>query len=457
MLNRNKEYCLFLFFIFMLSLLLLKGKWYMKNLTIKNIGAIKEVSIELNKINVIMGPQSSGKSTICKIASYCKWVEKKICLSQSPDSYQSQTFLEERLVKFHKLEGYFSENSYIRYETDTLIVVYDAKNGNQVELKDPCGYQRSKVAYIPAERNIVSVINNWFEVRFKETNIRSFMIDWDDSRKNYSKSNPLSIINFDMKYYFDDTTGKDLVFIDNGKLLELTNTSSGLQSLIPLLVLTDYLISHLNRIDEKSSVADEVLKKKVIQSIYEEYFEIKNFDFPQEEGDVLLFVDEQRLFKSSEDKERFDTVIDHMFKTQSVNLYIEEPELNLFPSAQKVLLYELIKQISVRESDRLIITTHSHYILYALNNCIMGYLVKDKMPEEVKKEIECRGSWIDPTLVSVWEIKDGYLKGLNNMQNATIQQEDGLIGNNYFDSNMREIMDDFYKMLNYYGDDSDED
>lgn len=87
----------------------------------------------------------------------------------------------------------------------------------------------------------------------------------------------------------------------------------------------------------------------------------------------------------------------------------------------------------------------------------MGYLVKDKMPEEVKKEIECRGSWIDPTLVSVWEIKDGYLKGLNNMQNATIQQEDGLIGNNYFDSNMREIMDDFYKMLNYYGDDSDED
>lgn len=44
----------------------------MKHLTIKNIGAIKEVSIELNKVNVIMGPQSSGKSTICKIASFCK-------------------------------------------------------------------------------------------------------------------------------------------------------------------------------------------------------------------------------------------------------------------------------------------------------------------------------------------------------------------------------------------------
>ena len=50
----------------------------MAHLIIRNIGAIKEVDIELNKINVIMGPQSSGKSTINKIACYCSWVEKKV-------------------------------------------------------------------------------------------------------------------------------------------------------------------------------------------------------------------------------------------------------------------------------------------------------------------------------------------------------------------------------------------
>ena len=57
----------------------------------------------------------------------------------------------------------------------------------------------------------------------------------------------------------------------------------------------------------------------------------------------------------------------------------------------------------------------------------------------------------------MWEIKDGYLKGLNGELNTTIQQEDGLIGDNYFDCNMKEVMDDFYKMLNYYGDDNNED
>ena len=42
----------------------------MPHLRIKNIGPIKYADIELNKVNVIMGPQSSGKSTINKIACY---------------------------------------------------------------------------------------------------------------------------------------------------------------------------------------------------------------------------------------------------------------------------------------------------------------------------------------------------------------------------------------------------
>lgn len=412
----------------------------MKHLTIRNIGAIKEVSIELNKVNVFMGPQSSGKSTVCKIASFCKWVEKKVCLSQSSEPYLSSAFFNERLIEFYKLDGYLAEDSYIRYETETLILVFDLRNGNRLEWKDPCGYQRSKVAYIPAERNIVSVINNWFEVKFKDTNIRSFMIDWDDSRKNYSKSNPLNIINFKMKYYYDDASGKDLVVTDsiNNGYLELTNTSSGLQSVIPLLVLADFLISHLKSQDDKSSVVDEQLKKKAVETIYEKY--------SQQKGNV-----------SSMQDALFAVIIDHMFKTQYVNLYIEEPELNLFPQAQRDLLYELVKLILSRDNDSLTITTHSPYILYALNNCMMGYLVKDKMSVEEQADVECRSSWINPKSVSVWEIKDGCLKGVDGKLNATIQQEDGLIGNNYFDSNMKEIMDDFYKMLNYYGDDNDED
>ena len=47
-----------------------------RRLIINNIGPIKHVDIYLNKINVIIGPQSSGKSTIAKIISFCSWLEK---------------------------------------------------------------------------------------------------------------------------------------------------------------------------------------------------------------------------------------------------------------------------------------------------------------------------------------------------------------------------------------------
>ena len=48
----------------------------MTHIKIENIGPIKKVDIDLNKINVFIGPQSSGKSTIAKIISYCSWYEK---------------------------------------------------------------------------------------------------------------------------------------------------------------------------------------------------------------------------------------------------------------------------------------------------------------------------------------------------------------------------------------------
>ena len=75
----------------------------------------------------------------------------------------------------------------------------------------------------------------------------------------------------------------------------------------------------------------------------------------------------------------------------------------------------------------------------------MGGLVYEKMSEEDKNKLECINSIINPNLVSVYEIHNGILK--------TIQQDDKLIGANYFDKKMKELMDDFYVMINYYGND----
>ena len=67
--------------------------------------------------------------------------------------------------------------------------------------------------------------------------------------------------------------------------------------------------------------------------------------------------------------------------TAGTGFFIEEPELNLFPSTQRDILYNLISSVQQREDDSLILTTHSPYILYALNNCMLGFQVKETIAE----------------------------------------------------------------------------
>ena len=92
----------------------------MTKISIQNIGPITNVEIELNKINILMGPQSSGKSTIAKIMSYCQWVEKRYILDG-----EFKYDVSEQLLDFHRLsENYFSEKSSFEYESDFIKISY---------------------------------------------------------------------------------------------------------------------------------------------------------------------------------------------------------------------------------------------------------------------------------------------------------------------------------------------
>lgn len=142
---------------------------------IRNVGPIKDIEITLNKVNVFMGPQSCGKSTIAKIVSYCSWFEKNAILKgKSKKEFYAD------LVQFHNFEeNYFCETSYIEYKTEWSHYVF--QNGNltaETQLgKGKPTFRNKKIEYIPAERNFVSVpgFGNYNESR---DNIKAFLDDW---------------------------------------------------------------------------------------------------------------------------------------------------------------------------------------------------------------------------------------------------------------------------------------
>jgi hypothetical protein len=73
---------------------------------------------------------------------------------------------------------------------------------------------------------------------------------------------------------------------------------------------------------------------------------------------------------------------------EATRVYFEEPEAHLHPGAQRSVI-EIVAHL-VRQGGQFVITTHSPYVLYAINNCLMAHKVLDKgrkLPREFPKEI----------------------------------------------------------------------
>jgi len=403
---------------------------------------------------MIIGPQSSGKSTINKITCYCSWVEKKVSLDQSFDYFLKEDNFISNLVKFHKLDGYFYPNSEIVYTSPCLTFSFKNKKVS-FEWLDQNGYIRTKISYIPAERNIVSIITDWEQAKLPENNIFNFMSDWNSARKKHTLKNTLSIGPLDTKYYYDENQNLDYLEMSNGKNIQLLNASSGQQSMIPLYILINYFTKEIyNKNEPYESVENkerdmEIAKMfffKSFSEITKKKIDFNDKDTIKKEISQLLTIKEIKGKKDMPKKAKdfLTKVTDylaHYIGTNYTSLFIEEPELNLFPSTQRDLLYFIINSINDKD-HKLVLTTHSPYILYALNNCMMGWLVKDNMPESISRSLKSHNSWIDPKLVSAWQIKDGELISIQ-------EQETNSIGKHYFNEAMNETMDEYYIMLNY--------
>ena len=340
----------------------------MKRLVIRNIGPLKEVDIELAKINVIIGPQSSGKSCVLKIACYCAWVEKKIELAQSAEEFMKEDYFVKELTRFHKLKGYFKNNSYIGYESDFTRFSYDAETkGFQFEWKaGRWDYRRPKVSYIPAERNMVAAIPNWFDVKLYDDNIQNFMADWDRARRSYTKQ--LEILNLDVSYKYDEKKNLDQVEVDENTTLELTNTSSGLQSLIPLYVHLNYITQVQNSDKEAQSYSNIKIGERFLQTMYAELFGKTGKTDPllQNASSTMAHIGPFLLhFKNEKYADECREIFDRYVNTHHAEIFLEEPENNLFPPTQSRLVDWLIKKTVGEHGACLFVATHSPYMMTA--------------------------------------------------------------------------------------------
>ena len=82
----------------------------MPSITIRNIGPISNVNnIDIRPLTLVIGEQSTGKSTLMKIVCFCTWVEKHIMIEGDSfiEEYSNDCRFQRELMRFHRLNEVF--------------------------------------------------------------------------------------------------------------------------------------------------------------------------------------------------------------------------------------------------------------------------------------------------------------------------------------------------------------
>jgi hypothetical protein len=254
------------------------------------------------------------------------------------------------------------------------------------------------------------------------------------------KGSTVDIKPLNISYFYDEKSRKDYISLsDVNKSITLTDSSSGIQTSTSLYLLHKVYCQYRKKLSEVSSIEDESTLNKVYRD-YLHYSTTRANPSSIPESEQFDYKGKLCIVKPGT-KENAIRLLDNYTEIQYIQSIIEEPELNLFPDTQQALIYELMADAVVSD-NRMVMTTHSPYVLFALNNCVMGGLVGKNIPEDERKDFPSFESWIDPSLVSVYEIHDGTIK--------CIQDEEGIIEDNYLNQAYKKNSDEYISLLNYY-------
>ncbi|GFI53685.1 hypothetical protein IMSAGC022_00276 [Alistipes sp.] len=216
-----------------------------------------------------------------------------------------------------------------------------------------------------------------------------------------------------MEYYYDSKRGVDVIRLKDKRMkISPFYASSGVQSILPIIVMINYYTDHI-------------------------FLERANLS----KNDVTEWF--RRL--SSMDETLGAEKIQKLYRYQNTHLFIEEPEQNLFPESQQALINHIatcINQASQRtgKPSSVVLTTHSPYIITAFNVLLKAAIAQEK-DSEATNEIVPQDS-----IIPISDVRAYYITEQGKMRNI-IDNEINMIGGMDLD-HASDIVDNKLTLLN---------
>jgi hypothetical protein len=335
-----------------------------EKLIIKNFGPIKEMSFDLKKVNIFIGDQGTGKSTVAKVLTAIK----NSIFREIFDLKETGDLIKETQQFYGHLD-LFGIKSFLKKET---LLIYKCPyygfelKENQVTVSKNISFEESSYFnfnYIPAERNMVHVLADslygLLEIKAELPKLfLRFGNKYQTSRKSKNEFDYTDILGVKFTHKND----KDYIIVSDGNEINLSDGSSGIQGCVALLTVVDNILSESLRTDKSLLLLKKNLKLLIIE-------EPELNCFPQTQYKLIKYIIEKNK-------------ISNVREGLSNNAEPEFSNINFTEDYDTEL------------KNQLLITTHSPYILTSLNNLMYAYDIGQKEPEEVNKIIE-KKYWIN--------------------------------------------------------------
>jgi len=333
----------------------------MSRIQIQNFGAIKEQDtwVEIKKVTFFIGNQGSGKSTVAKLISIFSWIEKTLVKkSYNPEWFEKNKLFRDFFLRYHRLENYLKENTLIHYEGEAFIIDYEHGQLSFKE-KEDIQYLLPQIMYVPSERNFISYMKSIKELKIASLALNDFLEEYTYAKEALEEIE-LPINNTSLAY----DKNKDTLYIkgEDYRVL-LSESSSGFQSLAPLYLVSSYLANRVKNRATPMSIEESKIFQEQVKEIYTN----------------PLLSEEQRRIAINALSFKFN-------KTSFINI-VEEPEQNLFPTSQRDMLYSLLEINNRSKGNKLIITTHSPYLLNYMSVVIKAGKLKQEVTDQRQDEI----------------------------------------------------------------------
>jgi predicted ATP-dependent endonuclease of OLD family len=415
---------------------------------------VQPCEIEFDRFLLLIGEQASGKSTIAKLIFFFQTLPDVI-YDMSVKAHSKSDLLDYKdsiyttiQSKFLETFGFASQNESFDIEFNykknvrikifqggntQLYVIFESNNLHDTVIKSVKDYIESKRLDIKVDE---------FTFRQKLKNELDLVFDRKNNENTYLIAGRNTIVAF--PEIFEKIVGKEIEKLIEDEIKEqdfekrqrlgnemllykFVEWSRGIRSYFKnngqtFEKASKNLINH-NALAEIEQIAHKILKGK--------YQSAESGEQIQIEGSRLNIP----LKDASSGQQESLRILQGLFLATGLNnrkefFVIEEPEAHLYPLAQKELINAFAVFLNTIEHGKLIVTTHSPYILACINILLYAdYVSKEIGTQNGKINNISRAFWLDSSFFNAYSLGQSEAYCVNIKDDVT-----GLIDQNYLDA-----------------------